>query len=255
MEEAKEEERLKKIALQTKPKDKPKRPLSAYNIFFKEERNRILGSDENKNEDPTDSDPAPADQDTSSYFDSTTGFESLAKQVGKRWQELVAAAAGNIDDDEASKSRMSVYRTKADIDMKRYLREMETWNLKINTKIKTTKRYGGGSHTRKTKKKGSIGGTRAGRKKRNTNNRKDTRSNINSSSIDLSSKSDVHHPFSLDHDDQQQCNTHQQRRKSTGGDFINNVFATRKSFNWPRLDPDLFESNRDNENEFTVQEV
>jgi len=79
------------------------------------------------------------------------------------------------------------------------------------------------------------------KKKRNTNTKKNnSNNNNNSSNIDLSSKSDVHHPLS---------------RKSTGGDFINNVVATRKSFNWQRLDPDLFECNSDNENKLTVQEV
>ena len=262
MEESKEEDRLKKLALRQKPKDKPKRPLSAYNIFFKEERNRILETDENKNNRPdliisTDEDP-------SSDSDSMTGFESLAKQVGSRWQELVAA--GNIDDDEASKSKMLDYKTKASMDMERYIREMEIWNLKNatnKTKSKTTRRYGGGSHTRKTRIKGSIGGIRAGRKKRKSINKKKNKNNSNSNSnSNISSKSDGHHPSPLDHDDQQQQqqqqNEHQQRRKSTGGTFINNVVATRKSYNWPRLDPDLFECNNGNNgntNELTAQEI
>ena len=275
--EAKEEARCKKLVLQQKPKDKPKRPLCAYNIFFQEERQRIVGSStdgENtkSNNDPINStDPGVTTDDqqdtSSSSFDSTTtmtGFESLAKQVGSRWQALVAAT-GNSDGDETANAKLLVFQKKAKLDMHRYLREMEIWKLTNNKKMKITRRYGGGgssssSQTRKTKKKkSSIRRIRAGRNERNTktNKKNNSNSNNNNSTIGLSSKSDGHHPCSLDHhDDVQHYKKHQQQgRKSTGEDYITTIVATRKSFNWPSLDPDLTECTSDNEHELIVQAV
>jgi hypothetical protein len=80
-----------------KPKDRPKRPLSAYNIFFKEERARIL-------EEVTQS-PMP---------NGKIGFQNLAKMIGKRWHEL---------DSDSMKS----YKKKAETDMVRYKEEMLTY--------------------------------------------------------------------------------------------------------------------------------
>mmetsp|Transcript_12506 Transcript_12506/g.29837 ORF Transcript_12506/g.29837 Transcript_12506/m.29837 type:complete len:460 (-) Transcript_12506:205-1584(-) len=79
-----------------KPKDRPKRPLSAYNIFFKEERARILEEVAASNgEDPQ----------------GKIGFQNLAKLIGKRWQELPA-------------NEMVYYKKKAETDMVRYKEEM-----------------------------------------------------------------------------------------------------------------------------------
>lgn len=120
-----------------KPKDRPKRPLSAYNIFFKEERNRILESlpvnaaiNEQEGAESSASDkesshgsldemkpkkrkrkrkgPAPHGK---------IGFESLAKLIGKRWQELDAA-------------KMDEYKQKAQDDMQRYKTEMAAYKEK-----------------------------------------------------------------------------------------------------------------------------
>lgn len=77
-----------------KPKDAPKRPLSGYNVFFKEERRRILDADE-------------PDMD----------FRSIAKTVGGRWRAL---------SDEA-KSR---YKVMAAPDMDRYRLEMKEYREK-----------------------------------------------------------------------------------------------------------------------------
>ena len=163
-----EDERAKK-ASRKKPKDKPKRPLSAYNIFFKEERNRILndqkeaaeedgvpttitigeGLDNSTKSHGSADEPIPSQSQSSNAEDSKSsdkkkkiGFESLAKLIGRRWQEL----------DEVS---MAVYKSKASVDMARYKREMEVWNLKHgNTPSRKRKSSSGAG--KKTKRGGGM---------------------------------------------------------------------------------------------------
>lgn len=118
-----------KKARPKKPKNKPKRPLSAYNIFFRDERANILAGIPDKDEDDEDVE----DDDNDDGLDGAKkkssgkkrkrpphgkiGFESLAKIVGQRWKELKP--------DELAK-----YKKLADVDMVRYRAEMESYVAK-----------------------------------------------------------------------------------------------------------------------------
>jgi len=125
-----------------KVKGKPKRPLSAYNLFFKEERERILksipgsgqkkmtrgnedGKGERKSEDNGDymDDNCHEKRGDAKDFDQKDkngkkiphgkiGFENLAKLIGKRWQDL-------------EPEKVAKYKKLADKDMRRYKEEME----------------------------------------------------------------------------------------------------------------------------------
>jgi len=93
-------------------KPKPKRPLSAYNIFFREERLRILADLS-----------SPVGEDTEyttkrRRTDNTRkiGFSDLGKQIGHNWHRL----------DETSIVR---YQHLAGVDSKRYRTEMKDWKL------------------------------------------------------------------------------------------------------------------------------
>lgn len=134
-----------KKARPKKPKNKPKRPLSAYNIFFKDERAKILaGIPDKKGEDGEDDDDEDnkdkSDDDDDDEGDKgdeegdeksgggkkvagkkrkrvphgKIGFESLAKIVGQRWKELPP-------------EELDVYKKRAEDDMKRYRKEMEAY--------------------------------------------------------------------------------------------------------------------------------
>jgi len=107
-----------------KPKGKPKRPLSAYNIFFKEERERILQTLPKKGEDVDSKEEEEAGDDGTNGKKrkrasphGKIGFENLAKTIGKRWREL--------DPDD-----LTYYKVKAGVDMKRYKDETEKFMAK-----------------------------------------------------------------------------------------------------------------------------
>jgi hypothetical protein len=122
---------LGKKKFQKKPKDQPTRALSAYNIFFKEERQRILNrlpcpiaasSAEGGDGGCTDSAHSTeaavvVAEDRNQRKKNPHGkisFESLAKAIGRKWQSL-------------SSEEVQYYKRKSEEDKERYKQEMDAY--------------------------------------------------------------------------------------------------------------------------------
>lgn len=119
-----------------KPADRPKRPLSAYNLFFQSERQRILRGTSHGEETPDDDAAAntillqkilsrsrgqggrhkkPAKKREHVKTHGKIGFVQLAKTVGAKWKGL----------DDASRA---VYTALAAVEKTRYRKEVDLWN-------------------------------------------------------------------------------------------------------------------------------
>lgn len=112
---------------------------AAYNIFFKEERQRILKGipDEEDKKKPAKSttDDAADDKDGGKRKKSPhgkIGFESLAKMIGQRWQDLPP-------------KEVNYYKEKAKTDMDRYKTEMEAY-LSKQSKVAAAAALAGGDN-------------------------------------------------------------------------------------------------------------
>lgn len=95
----------------------PKRPLSAYNIFFKEERHRILESIPESAAAVEEEDSKQPGRKRRKNPHGKIGFENLAKIIGQRWQEL-------------GQPQVQSYKVKAEADKLRYKEEMEAYTAK-----------------------------------------------------------------------------------------------------------------------------
>jgi len=96
------QKRVSKQKGSKKPKDMPRRPMSAYNCFFRQKRSEIL-------EEARASNAASGE---------TIGFESMAKRIAKLWKEITP-------------EELEPYQKRAQEDMERYRREMDEYQLKV----------------------------------------------------------------------------------------------------------------------------
>ena len=83
-----------------KPKDMPRRPLSAYNFFFREERGRMLAAIEAG--------------ETPAATDGASLFSTMGKTIAKKWKALTS-------------EEMVPYTDSAAEDLKRYRKEMDQY--------------------------------------------------------------------------------------------------------------------------------
>jgi len=113
-----------------KPKDKPKRPLSAYNFFFKEEREKIIKVVNAEDPSAVKQDPEDdgcLDEETIGRLKKEGGkvsFEEMGKIIGQRWK--------NIDPD-----RLQKYSELASEDTERYKGEMQEYNGRQEAKMRS----------------------------------------------------------------------------------------------------------------------
>lgn len=107
-----------KRPVRKKPKDKPKRPLSAYNYFFKEERQRILKYiGRRPDEIVTEAVVNPDEEGRLWTCTGKVSFEEMGKIIGGRWKAM---------DSETLKR----YTALALGDAGRYKHELKAWNEK-----------------------------------------------------------------------------------------------------------------------------
>lgn len=103
-----------------KPKDKPNRPLSAYNLFFQAERATMLGDDAKTHE--QDKGKKRVHRKTHGKI----GFAEMARAIGQKWKDL--------PDDQKQQ-----YLEQAATEKKRYAIELKAWKEEQKSKPKTGK--------------------------------------------------------------------------------------------------------------------
>lgn len=109
-----------------KPKDKPKRPLSAYNLFFQHEREKIITNNPDITLEETltkiSNTPKPKKR-RHRKSHGMIGFADLARTIAEKWKTLDADGR-------------AIYESRAGKEKQRYRKELEAWSKARDEKAK-----------------------------------------------------------------------------------------------------------------------
>jgi len=103
-----------------KPKDKPNRPLSAYNLFFQAERASMLGEEAKLHE------PEKGKKRVHRKTHGKIGFAEMARSIGQKWKEL-------------PEDKMKPFLEEASKEKKRYAVELQAWKEEQKSKPRSGK--------------------------------------------------------------------------------------------------------------------
>ena len=119
-----------------KPKDKPKRPLSAYNLLFQYERERLLHGDPEPNEAETID--VNQDLEVGLKSDGRIGFAALAKEVATKWKRLEPHQKESFERDaEKEKERYRVELQEWKTNQSKREQEAEDWTARREEVIRS----------------------------------------------------------------------------------------------------------------------
>ena len=103
------------------PLKRPKRPLTAYNLFFKARREQLLAAEQQQQQQQVASQSDSSNRQQQARRNSI-GFEDLAKIIGKEWKEI-------------DPQTLTEYEAQAQTDKERYNRELELYKASKNAQL------------------------------------------------------------------------------------------------------------------------
>lgn len=136
--------------------DRPKRPLSAYNIFFKYERTRIMNELDTENSSRLSPPTAKSSSKQAKRGKSPISFQDMARMISKRWKDSSESTKAKYQ--KLAQKDKERYQTEKAVYVKRQLKDLEKNRQQLEATVdeETMRKYlesgGQGSNTGSKKK-------------------------------------------------------------------------------------------------------